>query len=80
MLDLLNIPVINIHPALPGQYDGGHAIWRAYADLKAGKLSNDTTGVMIHHVITEVDMGEFILVNELQVVEGESLEALGVVS
>lgn len=44
------IPVINLHPALPGKYDGKDAIKRAYDDYHKGKLEHDTTGIMIHYV------------------------------
>lgn len=45
-----NVPVINLHPALPGKYDGKDAIKRAYDDYHKGKLEHDTTGIMIHYV------------------------------
>jgi phosphoribosylglycinamide formyltransferase len=70
------VPIINLHPALPGRYDGAHAIERAYNDFQAGKLENGRTGVMIHYVISEVDRGEPILVKEIECQQGESLEAL----
>ncbi|KAI9789650.1 MAG: hypothetical protein M1835_001506 [Candelina submexicana] len=71
-----NVPVINLHPALPGRYSGANAIQRAYADFQAGKLAKNMTGIMIHYVITEVDMGEPIVVKEVQIEECESLEDL----
>ncbi|KAG4222640.1 hypothetical protein PC116_g28886 [Phytophthora cactorum] len=64
------VPIINLHPALPG------AIERAYEDFKAGKLEDNTTGIMIHYVIAEVDRGEPILVQKIKIEEGESLEDL----
>ncbi|KAI1470075.1 phosphoribosylglycinamide formyltransferase [Daldinia caldariorum] len=70
------VPVINLHPALPGKYDGAGAIERAYEDFKAGKLEDNTTGIMIHYVIAEVDRGEPILVQKIKIEEGESLEDL----
>jgi phosphoribosylglycinamide formyltransferase len=70
------VPIINLHPALPGRYDGAHAIERAYNDFQAGKLENGRTGVMIHYVISEVDRGEPILVKEIECQQRESLEAL----
>ncbi|PQE11637.1 Phosphoribosylglycinamide formyltransferase protein [Rutstroemia sp. NJR-2017a WRK4] len=71
-----NIPVINLHPALPGRYDGAGAIQRAYDDFQAGKLQNGKTGIMIHYVISEVDRGTPITVREIECREGESLEDL----
>ena len=42
--------------------------------LEEGKISK--TGVMIHYVIEEVDEGEPILVREVEINKGESLEEL----
>jgi phosphoribosylglycinamide formyltransferase len=41
------VPVINLHPALPEKYNGVGAIERAFDDFQAGKLENNTTGVMV---------------------------------
>jgi phosphoribosylglycinamide formyltransferase len=68
------IPIINLHPALPGAFNGAHAIDRAWSAFQEGKIKK--TGVMIHYVIEEVDEGEPIVVKELEMHEGESLEAL----
>jgi phosphoribosylglycinamide formyltransferase len=75
-LEKAKVPVINLHPAKPGCYDGVAAIERAFNDFKDGRLENDTTGCMIHYVISEVDRGEPILVREIKCVEGETLESL----
>ncbi|KAH0499796.1 hypothetical protein TgHK011_006962 [Trichoderma gracile] len=72
-LEEVGIKVINLHPALPGQFDGAHAIERAYEDLKAGKIKY--TGIMVHYVIQEVDRGDPIMIQEIEW-EGEELEAL----
>ncbi|KAL7935919.1 formyl transferase [Trichoderma chlorosporum] len=72
-LEEAGLLVINLHPALPGQFDGAHAIERAYEDLKAGKITH--TGIMVHYVIQEVDRGEPILTQEIGW-EGEDLDAL----
>jgi phosphoribosylglycinamide formyltransferase len=45
-----------------------NAIGRAHAAWKEGKINK--TGVMIHKVISEVDMGEPILVKEIPFVKG----------
>lgn len=50
-------------------YGTQHAIERAHAAWKAGQITK--TGVMIHDVIAEVDMGEPLLVREIPFVEGE---------
>ncbi|PBP26813.1 putative phosphoribosylglycinamide formyltransferase [Diplocarpon rosae] len=70
------IPVINLHPALPGMYDGINAIKRAYDDYLGGRLAGDETGIMIHYVISEVDRGEPIIVEKLKCRTPESLEEL----
>ena len=65
------IPIINLHPALPGAFNGAHAIERAYTAFKEGQITK--TGVMIHYVIEQVDEGEPIVVREIEMREGESL-------
>ncbi|KAK4994079.1 hypothetical protein LTR28_001013 [Elasticomyces elasticus] len=68
------VPVINLHPALPGQFNGAHAIERAHEAFESGKI--DHTGIMVHYVISEVDMGRPILTREICMVKGETLEDL----
>ncbi|KAI6008438.1 formyl transferase [Pisolithus marmoratus] len=66
------IPVINIHPALPGQFDGANAIQRGYEAFQRGEV--DRLGVMVHRVIAEVDRGESLVVREVPIGKGESIE------
>ncbi|KAJ2453459.1 phosphoribosylglycinamide formyltransferase [Coemansia sp. RSA 2336] len=66
--------IINLHPALPGELDGAHAIERAYDEFKAGTRTR--TGVMVHYVIPEVDKGSPILIEQVPCKEGDSLEDL----
>lgn len=66
------IPVINLHPALPGAFDGANAIGRAYETLQRGEI--DRAGCMVHRVIREVDRGEPIVVREIAVEKDMSLE------
>lgn len=75
-LSAAGVPVINLHPALPGQYDGAGAIQRAWTDCQEGRLERNTTGIMVHYVISEVDRGEPIVVREVQCSREESLEDL----
>ncbi|KAL2166760.1 hypothetical protein VTG60DRAFT_2244 [Thermothelomyces hinnuleus] len=75
-LDAAGIKIINLHPALPGKYDGAGAIERAFNDFKAGKLENNRTGIMVHYVIDKVDRGEPILVREIECREDEDLHQL----
>jgi phosphoribosylglycinamide formyltransferase len=68
------IKIINLHPALPGEFAGAGAIERAW---KAGQEEGlKRTGVMIHEVIAEVDAGEAIVTQEVEIREGEGLEGL----
>lgn len=56
--------------------DGIDAIKRAYDDYHKGKLENDTTGIMIHYVISQVDRGEPIVVRNIKCKTPETLEEL----
>ncbi|KAI0670038.1 phosphoribosylglycinamide formyltransferase [Trametes maxima] len=67
------IPVINLHPALPGAFDGAHAIERAYEAFQKGEIKH--SGVMVHRVVREVDRGEPVLVREVEILPGEPIEA-----
>ncbi|KKK22355.1 hypothetical protein P175DRAFT_0517622 [Aspergillus ochraceoroseus IBT 24754] len=62
------VKIINLHPALPGEFNGANAIERAHQAWLDGQI--DKTGVMIHNVISEVDMGKPILVREIPFVKG----------
>jgi len=68
------VPVINLHPALPGQFNGAHAIDEAYQAFQEGKI--EKTGIMIHYVILEVDMGEPIVTREIPMRKGETQDDL----
>lgn len=69
-----HIKIINLHPALPGEFAGAGAIERAW---KAGREEGlKRTGIMIHEVIAEVDAGKAVVVREVELKERESLEEL----
>ncbi|GAA5851910.1 hypothetical protein JCM8547_000096 [Rhodosporidiobolus lusitaniae] len=107
------IPIINLHPALPGQFPGAHAIkdaWDAFNTPVESTLRSSSTaasevlstldssasspadastataqpaprritktGLMIHRVIPLLDAGAPIVVKEVPMIEGESLEDL----
>ncbi|KAH0047102.1 hypothetical protein KCU72_g9335, partial [Aureobasidium melanogenum] len=57
-----------------GQFNGAHAIDEAYRAFQEGKI--DHTGIMIHYVILEVDMGEPIVTREIPMRKGESQDDL----
>lgn len=50
--------VINLHPALPGQFAGTHAIERAFNAFQRGEITH--SGCMVHYAIPEVDAGEVV--------------------
>lgn len=71
-LEKAGIAIINLHPALPGAFEGTHAIDRAWKAGQEGTI--DKGGVMIHYVIADVDKGEPIVVKELDLKKDELLE------
>ena len=73
-LDMFPRRVINLHPALPGTFDGIHAIERAYDAFKSGRISH--TGVMVHYVIRDVDRGDTILARAVEIKETDTLQDL----
>lgn len=67
-------PVINLHPALPGQFPGTHAIDRAFEAWQQGKT--DRSGVMVHWVPDDgVDDGPVIATTDVPFVEADTLES-----
>jgi phosphoribosylglycinamide formyltransferase 1 len=67
--------VINLHPALPGEFPGTHSIERA---LEASqRLGLRRTGVMVHFVPDEgVDDGPVIATTEVAINADDSVETL----
>lgn len=47
--------LINLHPALPGQFAGVHAIERAFTAYQRGEI--EFSGIMVHRVVPAVDAG-----------------------
>jgi formyltetrahydrofolate-dependent phosphoribosylglycinamide formyltransferase len=66
--------VINLHPALPGCFDGAQSIERAFEAFKKGEIKH--TGVMVHKVIPEVDRGEPILQRVVDIYPEDSISDL----
>jgi formyltetrahydrofolate-dependent phosphoribosylglycinamide formyltransferase len=67
--------VVNLHPALPGQFPGAHAIAEALAAFKAGKIRH--TGCMVHLVPDEaVDSGPIIGVVDVPIYPTDTEEIL----
>lgn len=67
--------VINLHPALPGEYPGIRAIERAFQDAQRGARSH--TGVMVHLVPDEgVDDGPVIAVEKVPIDPSDTVDTL----
>ncbi|CEP18308.1 hypothetical protein [Parasitella parasitica] len=73
-LSYFNNNIMNLHPALPGQFDGAHAIERAFEAYQKGEIQH--TGVMVHKVIPDVDRGEVILKREVPIEKEDTLQDL----
>ncbi|KAL2313609.1 Phosphoribosylglycinamide formyltransferase [Schizosaccharomyces pombe] len=73
-LETNKIGIINLHPALPGAFNGIHAIERAFEAAQQGKITH--TGAMVHWVIAAVDEGKPIIVQEVPILSTDSIEAL----
>ena len=71
-LDAFAMRVVNLHPALPGELPGTHAIERAHAEAAAGRRTR--SGVMVHLVPDEgVDDGPVLAVREVTMRPDETL-------
>ncbi|WFC98078.1 phosphoribosylglycinamide formyltransferase 1 [Malassezia yamatoensis] len=68
------VSIINLHPAMPGAFDGANAIERAYEAYQNKKIQH--TGVMVHEVVAEVDRGAPILVQQVPIYPNQTLDAL----
>lgn len=66
--------VLNLHPALPGQFAGTHAIPAAYAAFQQGEI--DHTGVMVHWVVPQVDAGPVLASVAVPIYPDDSLDDL----
>lgn len=67
--------VINLHPALPGEFPGSDAIADAWEAFEAGRISR--TGVMVHYVPDEgVDNGPLIAAEEVPIGASDTCDVL----
>jgi len=67
--------VVNLHPALPGELPGTHAIERAWHEALAGERT--VTGVMVHLVPSEsVDDGPVLGMAVVPIRPDDTLESL----
>ena len=66
--------VVNLHPALPGELPGTHAIERAWQEALAGERT--ASGVMVHLVPDEgVDNGPVLLSESVEIRLDDTIEA-----
>jgi formyltetrahydrofolate-dependent phosphoribosylglycinamide formyltransferase len=65
--------IINLHPALPGEFPGAHGIEDAFNAWQRGEITR--SGCMVHHVIKELDAGETIAARVVAFQEGDTLES-----
>ncbi|RME70087.1 MAG: phosphoribosylglycinamide formyltransferase, partial [Chloroflexi bacterium] len=67
--------VVNLHPALPGQFPGVEAIARAFEAYHQGQI--DHTGVMVHLVPDEgVDSGPVLATRQVPIYPNDTLDSL----
>ena len=71
-LDCFPGRVINLHPALPEQFAGTHAIERAFDAYQNREISE--SGCMVHYAIPEVDAGAVIEQATVPIYPDDSLE------
>ncbi len=64
--------VINLHPALPGQFAGTHAIERAFDAYQRGEITH--SGCMVHYTVPEVDAGPVIAQTEVPSVPDDTVD------
>ncbi len=64
--------VINLHPALPGQFAGTQAIERAFAAYQRGEITH--SGCMVHLAVPEVDAGPVIAQAEVPIYPEDTLD------
>jgi formyltetrahydrofolate-dependent phosphoribosylglycinamide formyltransferase len=71
-LDRFPNRVINLHPALPGQFPGTNGIERTFEALQSGAIEQG--GVMVHYVVPEVDAGAVIGTARVPLQPGDTLD------
>lgn len=73
-IDPLQGRILNLHPALPGQFPGADGIGDAFKAFQRGEV--DHTGVMVHWVIPEVDAGPVVATAVVPIEQNDTLETL----
>ena len=70
----LHILIINLHPALPNMIPGKNSIEDAITLYHQNKISH--TGIMVHHVIPEIDAGSVINTQTVKIYKNDSINDL----
>ena len=73
-LNNIKSPIINLHPALPGEFPGLKPIERALEAYKKGDIKK--TGIMVHHVIEKLDAGETIDTFDIIIRDNDTIDTL----
>jgi len=74
-LDRFPYRVVNLHPALPGQFPGAHAIQDAFEAFQRGEIKE--TGVMVHLVPDgAVDAGPVIASEAVPIYPSDDIDTL----
>jgi formyltetrahydrofolate-dependent phosphoribosylglycinamide formyltransferase len=74
-LDRFPYRILNLHPALPGQFPGAHSVADAFAAYQRGEIQQ--TGVMVHLVPDEqVDRGPVVASEPVPIYPSDSEETL----
>ena len=71
-LDFFPKQVINLHPALPGQFPGVDAIEHTFEAYGRGEV--EFGGCMVHYVIPEIDAGAVIADVRVPIEQNDTLE------
>lgn len=66
--------IINLHPALPGEFPGKQAVRDAWQAFAAGRIRR--TGVMVHEVVPEIDAGPVLATAEVPMHASDTLDDL----
>jgi formyltetrahydrofolate-dependent phosphoribosylglycinamide formyltransferase/phosphoribosylaminoimidazole-succinocarboxamide synthase len=66
--------IINLHPALPGQFPGKDGIKDAFEAYKRNEIKE--TGAMVHYVVEDMDAGQVIETKTIDIFWNDTLELL----
>ncbi len=73
MIDRFPHQIINLHPALPGEFPGAHGLEDAFHAWREGRITQ--SGCMVHFVIRELDAGPVIGTRTVEFQISDTLES-----